>query len=300
MKRLNLLRFPLVRALALFGAGTAASTALAIQIAVLPLKVSPADPVGYMLAHPWPGLAIGMVAEALIGFFLYRRFVRKHEHREPTELAISGSAMKEFAAGLAVGAGFITAVMGILWLLGVYYPTGFSWNIGLLLGLTLGLGGAFLEEPTFRGLLQRFIDKKWGAAPAIIVTAIVFGLIHVINTIGTGEASLAGPMAVIIEALPFIAAYYLTRRLWLAIGIHLAWNTTLYGIFGMPTSGVASLGGVIGGSLKGAKALTGGSFGPEGSVVMIFMAALLSLVLFILARRKGKFTLYPREDQIQL
>lgn len=291
MRHLRLFRNPFIRALALFGAGTATSSVIALEISMLPLAKQPADPVGYMLAHPWPGLAVGMIAEALIGFFLYRRFVRKFEHRQPAELSISRSAMKEFLLGIGIGVGFIAIVMGILYLCDIYHPTGIGWNVGLILGLTLGIGAAFLEEPAFRGLLLRFLDKKWGVITAIIVSALVFGLIHVINTLGTGEFSIVGPLAVVVEALPFIAAYYLTRRLWLAIGIHLAWNTTLYGIFGMPTSGIASLGGIVKGSLHGSDIMTGGSFGPEGSIVTIVIALLFSAVLFIVARRRGKFAL---------
>lgn len=285
LKKLLIMRFWWGRMLVLFGAGTAASSAIALQIALAPLDTAPDDPVAYMLAHPWPGLAVGMIAEALIGYWLYRRLVRKYEKREPKELTPSLSSLGEFAFGALIGCGFISAVMGVLWLSGHYHPTGMHWTPGILLGLTLGLGAAFLEEPVFRGFLLRVVDSKWGAPIAITTTALVFGLIHVLNSLATGDVSIVGPIAIIVEALPFIAAYYATRRLWLAIGIHFAWNATLYGIFGMAASGIANIGGLIEGSLNGSALMTGGSFGPEGSIVTVIGAAALSAALFFVAMR---------------
>lgn len=75
IKRWSILRFWWGAVLILFSAGSALSSAVAIQIAVAPLTSAPPDPAGYMLAHPWPGLDFGMLIQALIGYFLYRRFV---------------------------------------------------------------------------------------------------------------------------------------------------------------------------------------------------------------------------------
>src|SRR5665647_1321289 len=50
----------------------------------------PADPQRYLMSHLWPGLAVGMGIEALIGFGGYRWIVRKSEKRNPHELGGPG------------------------------------------------------------------------------------------------------------------------------------------------------------------------------------------------------------------
>ena len=59
------------------------------------------------------------------------------------------------------------------------------------------------------------------------------------------------------------AAYMLTRRLWLCIGIHIAWNFTQAGIFSSVVSGNIDLPGVIKAKIIGPALLTGGEFGVE-------------------------------------
>jgi hypothetical protein len=71
------------------------------------------------------------------------------------------------------------------------------------------------------------------------------------------------PSALALEAGVMLgAAYLVTRRLWLAIGIHGAWNFTQAGIFSVPTSGIA-MNGVFVGALGGPAWLSGGAFGAE-------------------------------------
>ena len=63
-----------------------------------------------------------------------------------------------------------------------------------------------------------------------------------------------------IEAGVFLgAAYMLTRRLWLPIGIHAGWNFTQGGLFGVPVSGLTSH-GLLDASLSGPVWLSGGEF----------------------------------------
>jgi uncharacterized protein len=49
----------------------------------------------------------------------------------------------------------------------------------LVVALTLSVIGApFVEELFFRGLLLRALERSWGAAPALVVQAVLFGLAH--------------------------------------------------------------------------------------------------------------------------
>jgi len=82
------------------------------------------------------------------------------------------------------------------------------------------------------------------------------------------------------------AAYMLTRRLWLCIGIHFAWNFTQGGIFSAAVSGGAAR-GLLQAKLVGAQWLTGGAFGVEASAVAVVVCTSMGIVLVIAALRRG-------------
>ncbi len=76
------------------------------------------------------------------------------------------------------------------------------------------------------------------------------------------------------------AAYALTHRLWLPIGLHLGWNFAEGRIFGMSVSGGAAGRSLITGTLRGSNLMTGGAFGPEASIVAVIIC--LAAAFFLL------------------
>jgi hypothetical protein len=70
------------------------------------------------------------------------------------------------------------------------------------------------------------------------------------------------------------AAYLLTRRLWLAMGIHSGWNFTQGWIFSVPVSGGKAPEGLLLTTRHGPEWLTGGAFGLEASAVAMVVATL--------------------------
>ena len=70
-------------------------------------------------------------------------------------------------------------------------------------------------------------------------------------------------LAIMLEAGVLLgAAYAVTGRLWLPIGLHIGWNFTEGSLFGMSVSGNAIDTGLLHGTLTGPPLLTGGAFGP--------------------------------------
>lgn len=88
------------------------------------------------------------------------------------------------------------------------------------------------------------------------------------------------------------AAYALTGRLWLPIGLHIAWNFTEGSIFGMSVSGNTTAGfgdaGLLRGTLSGPRILTGGAFGPEASVVAVLVCFLVAVYLLYRTVKLGR------------
>lgn len=146
-------------------------------------------------------------------------------------------------------------------------------------------GVAVGEEVIFRGILFRWIDRRWGLTAALIVSALIFGLIHITND----NATLWGAIAIAVEAgLLLGAAYKWSGTLWLPIGIHWAWNYTQGNIFGFAVSGNDAGSSFLRVVADGPDLLTGGAFGAEASLLSVLLGlAFAALFLWLHLRKKG-------------
>jgi hypothetical protein len=79
-----------------------------------------------------------------------------------------------------------------------------------------------------------------------------------------------------------------TRRLWLAIGIHFAWNFTQGGIFGVAVSGIQA-NGLLQATLSGPELLSGGAFGAEASIIAVIVCLAAGACFMWRASVKGNF-----------
>ena len=140
------------------------------------------------------------------------------------------------------------------------------------------------EEILFRGVLFRWFDEMWGFAGALIVSALVFGLVHITNDNATWWSSLA----IAIEAgLLLGAAYKWSGTLWLPIGIHWAWNFSQGNIFGFEVSGNEAGPSLLHAQVEGPEWITGGAFGAEASVIAVVVGVLMSAwFIWQIIRRK--------------
>jgi membrane protease YdiL (CAAX protease family) len=227
---------------------------------------------------------LGLIVLSIALVVSYVSGVRWIERRQPVEL-LAGTGFTEFAAGLALGLSLFTTLMLLLWMLGVYRPSGWGRVAPLAGGLLLALLAAILEEIVFRGFLFRLSAKLLGTWGALALTSALFGAAHSFNR----GATVGSSVAIALEAGVLLgAAYALTQRLWLPIGLHLGWNFAEGSIFGMSVSGGTTKGSLITGTLRGRDVITGGTFGPEASIVAVVIC--LAAALFLLWRtvRLGK------------
>ena len=76
------------------------------------------------------------------------------------------------------------------------------------------------------------------------------------------------------------ALYMRTRRLWVCIGTHVAWNYCVSQVFSATVSGHAANGGLLRGELSGNPLLTGGAFGVEASLIalLLIVAAIVAVL----------------------
>lgn len=231
-----------------------------------------------------PVLAVGLVAA-------YAWVVRRTERRVPTEVATAGAAAR-LGRGLLLGTAMFGAVILAIALHGGYHVTGAGSATGALEILGFMTVVAVVEELIFRGILFRILEERTGTWIAMLATGIVFGAMHLLNP----DASLWGAIAISIEAgFPLAACYAATRNLWVVIGLHLGWNVAAGGIFSVAVSGNGESLGLLEATTSGPALVSGGAFGPEGSVYAVGAGLVLTVWFLWLAHRRG--TLVPRGAQ---
>lgn len=238
--------------------------------------------VGAVQWNPVLTLVLG-IAVAALTLLAYRWVVRRTEHRAPTEVAMKGAG-GAVTRGMLIGFVMFGAVIVNIAFLGHYEIEGFGSASGAVALLGFMAAVAVTEEVMFRGVLFRIIEERIGSWPALALTGLVFGLVHLPNS----NATLWSALAIAIEAGGMLAAAYIaTRNLWLPIGLHFAWNYAGAGVFGTAVSGEDAPDGLIESVTSGPALLSGGDFGPEGSLYAVGAGAVLTIVFMWLARRRG-------------
>jgi membrane protease YdiL (CAAX protease family) len=225
-------------------------------------------------------LVVGVltVANMLLVYLSFAYFV---ERRPVSELALPHMG-RELGIGLLLGFGLMTACVLIAMALGIYRIDGLdSWHNLLPTGVALSL--PFFEEMVFRGVVFRILEEKLGSWMALVLSSLVFGGVHMVN----GGETLAGVASIALVYGPMLTApFMLTRRLWMSIGLHGAWNYTMGKIFAVSVSGVA-IEGLFKTTFEGPEMLTGGSAGMEGSLIGIGVGITATVLMLILAVRRG-------------
>jgi len=224
----------------------------------------------------WPFLLA-----AAMSLLSYRWFVRRTEQRHTlAELALPGAA-REAGAGVVLGASLGLIVAGLLALAGAFIVTGSNgWPI-MLRTLPEQVMVAVFEELIFRAVLFRLIEKRWGVRAALVSSFVLFALAHLPNE----GVSVLAVVITGVAGTTLSAAYLLTRRLWLPIGLHFGWNYLFDGVFAVPVSGHAAR-GWLQVSMPGPEWLSGGHYGVEASTATLLVWATATVLLLRRARQQ--------------
>jgi len=277
---LRILRFPLTRlviAVSALGGAWYAVQSLLLATGAIP-------EIGDATASPHLSSIATLVAFVLA----YVLYVRVVEWRPARELSIRGAPL-ELGAGAFVGAGLFTLTIVSIWAAGCYAVTGIEGARAAAPALSLALGSGVAEEILVRGVIFRITEEGLGTWLALVISSLLFGLAHAANP----HASVVSALAVALEAgVLLAAAFVLTRRLWLAIGLHFAWNFVQGGVFGVAVSG-HEIGGLLKGRLSGPAILSGGPFGAEASVFAVAYCLAAGVFLLYQAHGMGRFVPPP-------
>jgi hypothetical protein len=172
-----------------------------------------------------------------------------------------------FWQGCALGLAEIVVLMGCIAAfhgysfgpLNLHGPAIWKWALfWLAFFVVVGL----FEEFTFRGYLQFTLADGIGFWPAAWILSLGFGAVHLFNS-GEGLVGAAGVASI---GLIFALTLKRTGNLWFVVGWHAIFDFGETYLFSVPNSGNVFEGHLSNATLHGAKWLTGGSVGPEGSV----------------------------------
>lgn len=213
----------------------------------------------------------------------YILFFTYYEKRAVTELS-----SKRLAQNLILGT-LIGFVLQALTILVIYISGGFSIVAinpvsFILIPLTVAFTIAIIEEILVRGIVFRIIEEKLGTYIALSISAVLFGALHMANP----NSTMLSGLCITFAGFLLGAAFVYSRNLWFPIALHFAWNFTQSGIFGAITSGNEKTKSLLESKIQGSVLLTGGEFGPEGSIQATLFCLIAAIVLLALSHKENK------------
>ncbi|MGA2073536.1 MAG: CPBP family intramembrane glutamic endopeptidase [Terriglobia bacterium] len=217
------------------------------------------------------------------------------EHRRIADygLPVRRAFRSQFWLGILFGFAAITVLLGSMRLAGVFrFGTiglhGFeAYEYALQWGLAFLFVGLF-EEFFFRGYALFTLTTGMTFWPSAILLSTFFGLIHR----GTPGESWIGAAEAGATGLLFCLLLRRTGDLWMPIGFHAAWNWGQTYFYGVSDSGLAAKGHLFNPTFSGPAWLTGGSVGPEGSLLSIAVLVVLWSIFALWLREKK----YPNQE----
>ncbi len=196
----------------------------------------------------------------------------EHGKWEHYGLGLKRAFRSDFWIGCLWGLVSVSAVMGLLYVAGAYRVESFAlsgvglWKFAVLWGIMFLIVG-LLEEFSLRGYLLHSLASGIGFWPAAVLTSLLFLAGHIGNS---GENWL-GLTDVFVIGMFLCFTLWRTGDLWFAVGLHAVWDWGLTYLYSVPNSGTTAVGHLLNVRVQGPTWLSGGSAGPEGSVINLVM-----------------------------
>jgi membrane protease YdiL (CAAX protease family) len=216
----------------------------------------------------------------IAAFVLYAFSVHKGERRIAFEVLPSFAMVEDLAIGALFGFCILWAMVGLLWALGLYHVEWHRWQHIFDAFLFDSYLSGMLEELMFRAILLRILARAFGPRWGLAISSILFGVAHL--THGTWLAALG---ITINAGLTMGPLYMATGRLWMSVGLHIGWDFTETSILGVNSSDGLLLSTPVPGR---SDILTGGSFGPDASVLS-YAIGIIAIAAIFYGRKMGLF-----------
>ena len=220
---------------------------------------------------------IGLLLSAILPAFVMARI----EGRSFAEFGLpAGSAFRRnFWVGTLWGIASLTILMVVLRLAGAFEFGSLALRgtsilkFAVYYALFFLLTG-FFEEFLVRGYSQWVLSQGMYFWPAAALLSAGFGALHSANP---GESK-SGLIAAALIGFFFCLTLRRTGDLWWAVGFHMSWDWGESYLYSVPDSGGMMTGHLLNSSFHGPDWLTGGSVGPEGSLLVFVVIVALWVV----------------------
>ena len=235
-------------------------------------------------------LIIGAFSVCALIFWLWIRFFERRNLRS-VGLSFDDRSPKQYARGFVLGLLMAGGVVYTVRLLGGYSVEAETYltltdMVPILILLFAFILQAGTEELVFRGWMMGRLAERYGLWVGVIGNSILFTLMHVDSEalVALGLFGIALFTSATLLFSIFLSLLVIRERsIWGAAAWHASWNWMFITWFGLPTTGIElGLAPLVADYMPTPNAavwLTGGSDGPEGSVLTPIVLLIGTLVL---------------------
>ena len=188
----------------------------------------------------------------------------------------------KFWEGMIWGFGMLSLILVVLRAGGWFRVDSIGIPKEKILYWALAWGATFLavslnEELAFRGYWLFMMARRLRFWRAALLMSVIFGAAH----LGNHGENVIGIVHVFATGMLFCLMIRRTGNLWFAIGYHAAWDWAETFFYGTPDSGLLGVGRFLNSSVHGPAWLTGGTAGPEGSILSLLALALCAALIHV-------------------
>jgi membrane protease YdiL (CAAX protease family) len=206
---------------------------------------------------------------------------------------LRGAFGKLFWVGILWGIVAITVLMVAMRAARVFYFGQLALHGGRIVKFAIFWAVFFVivglfEEFLLRGYTQFTLTRGIGFWPTAILLSAAFGAAHLSNK---GEDRV-GALGAALIGLFFCLTLRRTGNLWFAVGLHASWDWGETFLYSVPNSGTTAPGHLLNSSFQGPQWLTGGTVGPEASIFVFIVIALMWLLFHL------KYPTTPRGEHV--
>ena len=211
---------------------------------------------------------------------------------------VKKGAFLQYLIGVGLGIGLFSACYGVCALTGSYTSIVFNegFSVGMLILYFVGfLIQGMAEEVFCRGYLMTSIGRRYGVIVSVLVSALVFALLHGMNA----GISVLALINLFLYGIVMSLLMVRFNNIWIVGALHSLWNFVQGNFYGVQVSGTVSGTSVLATTAnEELSLLNGGSFGLEGGVVCTAMLVIVSVLLVVSICIKGGFVKKEIQDAV--
>ena len=150
---------------------------------------------------------IGGVFAATLAIIAYSYLFKFYEKRIITEFS-KNNIVKNITIGIVLGVVLQSLTILVIYLKGGYSVISINPILFIIPALTMAITSAIIEEILLRGIIFRISEEKLGSYLALIISALLFGVMHLANP----NSSLPAAIGLAVQAGLLLGAAYIYSR----------------------------------------------------------------------------------------